>query len=143
MFIKSFIKKVLTHACVYFSILTALYSAIVMIIYVDDETVLLDASRVLLFFVAALLFSLANAFLGLTKLHGALRSVVHYLLTVFAFCTCMMLPISPEGSTMLVGIAIFTLLYLVIAGILALFRSRYRKKSEKTTEYSSQFSKNK
>ncbi len=139
--IKALTKRVLTHACVYFSILTALYSVIVMIMYVDDDAVLLDASRVLLFFVASLLFSLANAVLRISKLHGAMKFIIHYLLTVFAFCACMMLPISPDGSTMLVGIALFSLLYLIIVGIVALFKSRYKRKTETRAEYTSQFSK--
>lgn len=139
--IKAFIKKVLTSACIYFSIITAIYSIVVMIVYVDDNAVLLDASRVLLFFVASLLFALANGVLSITKLHGALKLLIHYLLSLFAFCTCMMLPLSPEGSTMLIGIATFTVIYLIAAGLVALFRSRYKAKAEASREYTSQFSK--
>ncbi len=139
--IKTLIKKTLTHACVYFSVLTALYSVIVMIIYVDDTEVLLSASRILLFFIASLLFALANSILALTKLNSALKCVIHFLLTLFAFCSCMMLPISPDGSTMVVGIALFSVLYFIVLGITALFKSRYKKNADLRAEYKSQFSK--
>ena len=139
--IKAFIKKVLTHACVYFSIGTLIYSIVVMIVHVDDTEVLLSASRELLLFVAALLFALANGVLSMTRLHGVLKLVTHYLLSLFAFCTCIMLPISPEGATMLVGIATFTVIYLIVAGLVALFRSRYKAKADASREYTSQFSK--
>ena len=139
--IKEFIKKTLVRSCVYFTIATALYSLVVMTIYVDDKLVLLDASRVLLFYVASLLLSCAGVIFMIEKLHVALRFLIHYLLSTFAFCSCLMLPISPDPSTMVVGIVLFSVAYLIIAGIIALFRSRYRALSSEKKEYNSQFSK--
>ena len=139
--IKNFIKKALVQSCVFFTIATALYSLVVMTIYVDDEQVLLDASRVLLFYVASLLLACAGVIFKIEKIHAALRFLIHYLLSTFAFCACLMLPISPAPSTMVVGIILFSVAYLIVAGIVALFRSRYRAISSEKKEYTSQFSK--
>lgn len=138
---KALIKKTLTNACVFFSIITAIYSVIVMIIYVDDPLVLLDATRVMLFFLASILFAFANGVLKLDKLHGAARILIHYLLSLFAFYACILLPISPVGSTLLVGILLFTLLYVVIMALAALFKSRYRARLDQKSDYKPQFKK--
>ena len=126
---------------VFFTVIAAIYSLIVMIIYVDDDQVLLDASRLLLFFVASVLFSCANGLFKLKKLNGALRIIIHYLLTLFAFYSCMMLPISPDTSAMFVGLALFSVLYFIVTGLIALFKARYRSRFEEKSAYSSQFSK--
>ena len=138
---KKLIKKIFTDACILFSIITALYSIVVIIIHVDDTKVLLDASRVLLFFIASLLVALANSLLLFEKLHKAIRLVAHYLLSAFAFASCLMLPISPDASTMIVGLSLFTVVYLIVMGISALFRRRYKSKSDEDAEYRSQFKK--
>ena len=138
---KALIKKVFTNACVYFSIITAIYSVIVMIKYVDDTLVLLDATRVLLFFLASILFAFANGVLKLEKLHGAVKILIHYFISLFAFYACMMLPISPEGSTLLVGILLFSVVYFVIMALVALFRSRYRSRLDQKSDYKPQFKK--
>ncbi len=138
---RSFLKKVLTNACVYFSIVTAIYSVVVMIMYLDDDRVLLDASRVLLFFFASLLFSLACGVFKINKLHGALKLIIHYLLSTFAFASCMLLPLSLDPTSTLVGIILFSVIYFICAALIALFKSRYRRRIEETGEYKSQFSK--
>ena len=140
--LKSIIKKILTNACVYFSIITAIYAVVVMIVYVDDTSVLLDASRVLLFFVASLLFACANGIFGLAKLPSPAKLLIHYLLSLFAFYSCMMLPISPDPSVLLVGLSLFSVFYFILAALIALFTSRYKARENKTTEYKSQFKKN-
>ena len=140
--VKNLIKKIFVQSCVFFTVVTALYSLVVMTIYVDDTEVLLDASRVRLFFVASFLLSCANVIFKIDKLHSALRLLIHYILTAFAFCSCLMLPISPEPSTMVVGISLFSVIYFIIAAIIALFRARYRSYSSDKSEYSAQFSKN-
>ena len=138
---KSILKKALTRACVYFTAVTAIYSLIVMIVYVDDTAVLLDASRVLLFFVASILFSFANGVFALEKLSSPTKFFIHYILTLFAFYSCMMLPISPAGTTLLVGLALFSVLYFIIAAIVGVVRARYKARANQTAEYKSQFTK--
>ncbi len=139
--ISDFIKKTFSRACVYFSLITAIYALLVMIVNVDDELVLLDAGRVLLFFVASFLFSLGNNLLSVKKLAGPARIVLHYLVYLFAFCACFLLPISPEPSGTIVGITLFTIIYAVALAIVLLVRSRYKTRSELREDYRPQFKK--
>ena len=140
MTVSAIIKKIFSKACVYFTVITALYALIVMIIRVDDNGVYLEAGRTLLFFVASLLFAVANIILTL-KLNGPLKVFLHYLFYLFTFCTCFMLPLSPESSTMIVGIVLFTILYAVALTLILVVRSRYKVRTEKEQEYKMQYKK--
>ena len=137
--IKSLIKKILSHSCVYFTVVTAIYSLIVMTIHVDDNEVLLNASRLMLFFVASILFSIANAISRIKIMHGALRLFIHFVLSAFAFYSCMMLPVSPDASSAMVVFAAFTVVYFLAVALIAAFKARYRSRFEDKTEYKSQF----
>ena len=141
MTLSAILKKFFTKSCVYFSVLTALYALLVMITNVDDELVLLDAARILLFFVASMLFSLANILLSFGKLSGPLKVLLHYLICLLTFCTCFMLPISPESSTMVVGIVLFTIIYAISLTVILVVRSRYKVRAEKHEDYTTQFKK--
>jgi len=140
---KEWLRNLLRQTCLYFTICTAAYALITWIVNVDAERVMLDASRVLLFFLFSLLLAFAGGILHISKLNVALRRILHYLITLFAFFTCFMLPISPTTGNMLVGFALFTLLYLAIWLIRYLVGSRYRRLSEQEQSYQSQFQKKK
>jgi hypothetical protein len=139
--IGSFFKKTFSRASVYFTLITAIYALIVMIVNVDDKLVLLDAGRVLLFFVASFLFSLGNAFLAVKKFAGPLRVFLHYLVYLFAFCACFLLPISLDTSGTIVGVTLFTIIYAISLAIVLLVRSRYKTRTELQNDYSPQFKK--
>ena len=139
--LKALIKNILKNACIFFTIFTAIYSVISAIVNVDDSLVSLEVSRVLLFFVASVLFAIANGIFKIPKLHGAVKFIIHYFLTLCAFWTCMLLPLSLDSTTTIVGIVIFSLLYLVIALITSLIISRYRRNENQDKEYTSQFKK--
>ncbi len=108
---------------------------------VDDERLLLDAGRTVLFFVFSLLLALANNLLVLKTFSGKLRLILHYLLTAFAFYSCFMLPLSLKAAGILIGLVVFTVVYFAVCGIVTLFKSKYRRNTEKTEAYSKQFSK--
>ena len=55
--LKKTVLKILNHACVTFSVITAVYALIVMLVNVEDDTILLDAGRILLFFLFSLFHS--------------------------------------------------------------------------------------
>ena len=139
--LKSLSKNIFKNACIFFTIFTALYCAIAAIVNVDDSVVRLEVSRIILFFFASILFSAANGIFKLPKLHAALKFLLHYLLTLLSFWTCMLIPLSLDTSTSVVGFVLFSLLYLIIAGIAALIRSRYKTNKNKDEEYISQFNK--
>ena len=75
------------------------------------------------------------------KLSSPAKFFIHYLLTLFAFYSCMMLPVSPAGTTLLVGLALFSVLYFIIAALVGLIRARYKSRVNQTAEYKSQFTK--
>jgi hypothetical protein len=95
----------------------------------------------MLFFLASLLFSLANGIFRINKLHGAVKLLLHYLLSTFAFCACMLLPLSLDSTSTLVGIILFSVIYFIIAALIAFFRARYKRRVDENSEYKSQFSK--
>lgn len=139
--IRTFLKKTLVSACVYFSIITALYSLITLLTHLDEIPVLINAGNVCLFFVFSLLLSFANRVLSLGKLGGGLKLFLHYIICLFAYYSCFMLPISPSASGMLIGLVLFTVIYFIIAGFIALFSSRLKKNTEKSKAYTNQFKK--
>lgn len=139
MSLKVFIKKALTHACVYFSIIMLLYIAIAAIMTVNEDRLLLEASRTVLFFVFSLLLACANVVFSLKRISAVLRTVIHYFITLFAFYACLLLPLSLRAASLLIGFAVFTALYAAVMGISAFILSRYRSSAERTEEYSKQF----
>ena len=102
-----------------------------------------EASRVLLYFLASILLAIANAILAYKNLNSIVRVIVHYIICTFAFYTCFLLPVNMRTSNMITGIVIFTLLYMVIMGSIAIFKSRLKQNRERNEEYKSQFSKKK
>ncbi len=138
---KQLIKKIITNACILFTVIIAIYSIIVAIIYVDDKEVLISASRTLLFFVASVLISTANAIFSLPKINTVLRFAIHYIISAFAFASCFLLPIAPIASTTFTVMALFTVVYIIGATIFAFFRARYKKKNAEISDYKSKFQK--
>ena len=135
------VKNILKNACICFTVFTAIYCIISAIVNVDDTVVSLEVARVLLFFVASVLFSAANGLFKIEKLHSALKIMLHYFLTLAAFYTCMLLPLSLDTPTLIVGIALCSIIYLIIASVYALIRSRYRANKKQNEAYVSQFKK--
>jgi len=139
--IKQTVKKILTDACVLFSLITAIYALIVWLVYVKQEQVLMRADLVTLFFVFALLVSGANGIYRYAKFSGALRLLIHFLICTLAFYTCFLLPLSMPGSSVVVGMVFFILAYGLIMLIIAGISSRFKKNKEATEEYKAQYKK--
>lgn len=139
--LKILTKNIFKNACIFFTIFTAFYCVIAAIINVDDSVVRLEVSRIILFFFASILFSAANGIFKLERVHSAVKFIIHYLLTLAAFWTCMLLPLSLDTSTSIVGAALFSVIYLIIAVIASLIRSRYKKNADKDEEYIPQYKK--
>ena len=138
---KNLTKKIFSKACFYFTAITAIYAFISMLINADDGEVLLNASSVVLFFVFSLLLSVANGISSIKSISGGIRSISHFLITIFAFYCCFLLPLSLNASGYIVGFSCFALVYFIIAGIIAIFRSRLKKNTEKSESYKNQYKK--
>ena len=141
MTVKNFIKKLLIDSCVYFSAIMLIYIIIAAIINVQEATLLLDASRVVLFFVFACLFSAANSVYRIKTISGGLRLLCHFLIVTFAFYTCLILPLSLRPASVFVGLVLFAILYFAVFGIYTAIASRYRANKESHQQYTTQFKK--
>ncbi len=141
--IKKLIKKALTSACIYFTVITALYMLILQIANIDSGAAAVEAHRVLLFFIASVLFAIAGMIMGMQNIHMALRYIIHYAISVLTFYFCFLLPINmSEASFAFTGVVIFTLIYVVAAAAIGIFKSRLRANREKSEAYNSQFKNN-
>ncbi len=123
----------------YFTLVMLLYIAAAAVVNVADEKLLLDAGRTVLFYVFSLLVAVANTLFSLPKLSYALKVLCHYLICVFAFYTCFMLPVGMRASGVFIGVILFTVIYFAAFGIISLFRAKYRSNLEKTQSYQKQF----
>lgn len=139
--IKKLIKKVLNSSCIYFTVITACYILILQITNVSDGAAAVEAIRVLLYFIASILLAIANVIYSIKKIPSAARVIIHYLICVFAFYACFLLPVNMRTSFMVTGIVIFTAVYAVVMGLIAIFISRLKKNREQSAEYTSQFTK--
>ena len=141
--IKETIKRIIREACTLFTVITAVYALIMYMIYVNQDQTLMDAERVLLFFVFSLLFSGANGILRSKTISSPLRLLSHFGICTVAFYLCFLLPLNMPSSTAIVAIALFAVFYFLIAGVIALIRSRFKKNLEAATTYERQYKKKK
>ena len=137
--IKAILKRVISHASVYFTVLTALYALLVMIINVTDEGAKLLASQLLFIFLFSVLASIGREFLYTEHISTGLGVLVHYVILLFAFYTCFLLPLGMQGVQIFVGIFLFSLVYGIVMGVRALIRARFRANSPKEKAYTKQY----
>ena len=138
--IKKLIKKMLTSACVIFTVITAAYMLILQIKNISNSAAGVEASRILLFFVFSCLLSIANAILSIQRLHSVLRYIFHYAICVFGFWTCFCIPNAMNASKTLVGIVLFSVGYAIIMPIIAIFKRRLQNAEKPKEKYEKQFS---
>lgn len=140
--VKKLIKETLNSTCIFFTIITALYMLIMLIINVSDGSAQIEAERVLLFFVFSLLLSIANALVKAKAIHIALRYLIHYLICAIGFWLCFCLPNKMDASKTLVGIVLFSILYAIIMTLRGIFSRRFKKikQKESNEKYEKQFS---
>ena len=139
---KSLLKKLTVRACVNFSLIMLVYIIIAAVVTVSGDTLLLEGARVILFFVFSCLWAIANAIYRADVLSGPVRLLIHFLLMLFAFYTCLILPLGNlNGSGMVVGFVLFAVFYFAFMGISAAIRAKYRSNKEGSEQYASQFKK--
>ena len=139
MTVKGFFKKWLNHACVYFSVFMLTYIILAAIVNVGDDKLMLDAGRTVLFFLFAFLLSAANTIFKLESISGGLRLLIHYVLTTLGFYFCFIMTLNMRTASVFIGLVLFTVVYFIIFGIVALFRSRYKKNTERSERYEKRY----
>lgn len=136
-----YLKKLLVHTSVYYTLITVLYVILMWVVNIEDDTFLLPADRLLLNFVFSALAAGAWSLYRLPRLHGAIRLLLHYGVLTLAFYLCFLLPASMRGAQVLIGIVLFTAVYFIILGLATLFLSRFRANAEQETPYAEQYKK--
>lgn len=138
---KKTVKKMLNQACILFALITAIYMICMLIVNVSAEEPSVEASRILLLAFFSLLVALGNALHSIKDLPSAIGGIIRFLLCGFAFYVSFLLPASMGATQVFVGLVAYTLIYFIIIGVSALFRSRLKKNREPSEEYKSQFKK--
>lgn len=139
--IKKLIKRAICAACVYFTVICAVYMLCMLIITPGEDSPAVEAERVLLFFMFSLLWAGADALRSVKAINAVLGRVLHFVICCFAFYSCFMLPVGMGGARVLVGIVIFSIVYWVTVGLKSFFGSRLRRNREQSEEYVGQFKK--
>lgn len=138
---RNYINKILRKSCVYFTIIVFIYALIVALVNSPANQVLLDAERLILFFIFSFIISLANGILAAKNISRPLAVLFHYILSMIATYLCLILPLSPRASTAVVGISLFSIIYFVAMGIVAITRTVAKRRKEKKEDYKEHFKK--
>ena len=142
--LKLFIKKISINTCILFTAITVIYSLLVSLLNPAAEQILIDGTRIVLFFFFSLIISFANALLTVKYINGVLRYIIHYLLSATAFYLCILFPsisASTGGSFAVVGLSLFTVIYALVFAVINIVRTSDRRRKEKKEEYTSRYSK--
>lgn len=139
--LKQFFKKLLVNASVYFTLITAAYALLTMVVHVGEERVLLSAAQMLYNFLFALLAATAWNLYRMPRLSGALRLLLHYGILVLAFYVCFLFPASMRSAQIIIGVVLFTVVYALLMLAATAFASRFRANVQKEAPYQPQFKK--
>ena len=133
------LKKVLNSACIYFTVMVAIYSLLILLIYSADpeSSMALSALRVFLFLPFALILSLANRLFDIKGMDTWLKSVLHFIITMLATYLCLILPIGGDltPTAMLVGMFLFFVLYAGIFAVFAAVRAKSAREDNARQDY--------
>lgn len=141
--VKTFLKQLFVTASIYFMLITAVYTLIAMIVNVADDRVYLLASQMLFHFLFSLLASAAWQIFRFAKFGTAARVLTHYAILLFSFYLCFLVPAAMRAPQVVIGIILFSLVYLIIMALASLFTSRFRTNRDKEASYQKQFVKKK
>ena len=138
--LKKLISGIWSYACGLFTAMTAIYALIVTIMTVNQE-IYLSGERIIMFFLFSLIFAIANSILKITSINSVIRYILHFAAIGLDVYFCLLMPADMQGSKIVVGIAFYTVIYLIIMAIRSIFRTKLRANLEKTEEYKRQFKK--
>ncbi len=135
----SYLKRILLHTCVYFTVTTLLLLLIYQIVSKDTSRGMQPLAMVMML-PFSLCFAAANVQFAHAKISKALRVIFHYLLTVPGAFVCLYLPNKSDGSTAMQGFVLFIALTLIYAAFMTAYLSvlyRIKRVTRDETEYKS------
>lgn len=141
--LKRFIKNTLINTCIIFTVATLFYCLLVSFVNAEATEILLEATRIILFFFFALLVAIANSLFEVKLIPSAFRYLMHFLLCGFAFYLCLLFPLieaGASGSFVIVGLSAYTLIYVTGLVVITIIKSSISRKKEKKQNYTNRFS---
>lgn len=139
--IKTILKNMLRDTSIYFTLITAAYAALMMVVNVSVEEPAIRASWLLYIFIFSILGALSMCIFRIDSMNKALRIAIQYVILLFGSYVCFFLPLSFSGSQIMIGLTLVTVLYAVILGVYLLFSHRLNKNRKKEEVYESKFKK--
>lgn len=140
--IRKVLNRMLTDTAVYFTLISAVYAALMMIVNVNEPEVLMSASQLLLIFVFSALAAISQCIYRISSINKALRVLIQYAILTVSFYVCFLLPLqSMSGSHVVVGITVFTAVYFICFGIGSFFAWRFKENTKKEEVYENKFKK--
>lgn len=131
----------LRDTSIYFTLITAAYAALMMVVNVSVEEPAIRASWLLYIFIFSILGALSMCIFRIDSMNKALRIAIQYVILLFGSYVCFFLPLSFSGSQIMIGLTLVTVLYAVILGVYLLFSHRLNKNRKKEEVYESKFKK--
>lgn len=124
---KKFCKSALVKSAFYFTIATIIFSLLVLFGNSGAEQIALDPQRVLCIYPFCLIFGIANTLVVNKNIDGAVRWIVHAVLTVCGAFLFLILPAGLEGSSgNFMGFALILFIYGIGILFYALITKRVR-----------------
>ena len=139
--IKKILKNMLRDTSIYFTLITAAYAALMMVVNVSVEEPAIRASWLLYIFIFSVLGALSMCIFRIDTMNKALRIAIQYVILLFGSYVCFFLPLSFSGSQIMIGLTLVTVLYAVILGVYLFFSYRLNKNRKKEEVYESKFKK--
>ena len=124
---KKFCKTASVKSAIYFTIATIIFSLLVLFGNSGAEQIALDPQRVLCIYPFCLIFGVANTLVVNENIDGAVRWIVHAVLTVCGAFIFLILPAGLEGSSgNFMGFALILFIYVIGVLFYALINKRVR-----------------
>ena len=139
--IKTILKNMLRDTSIYFTLITAAYAALMMVVNVSVEEPAIRASWLLYIFIFSVLGALSMCIFRIDTMNKALRVAIQYVILLFGSYVCFFLPLSFSGSQIMIGLTFVSVIYAVILGVYLFFSYRLNKNRKKEEVYESKFKK--
>ncbi len=136
------IKRILTHGCVYFTVLSlVLYTGGMLASGIERQWIP-TLSMMYAVFAFSVLFSAVNQIVWNTRLAGVLKILIHYAATTAIFYVMFILwgSYTASPSSVLIILMAYTLIYAAAFLFIFLLRYIFSSKKNNASAYSSQFS---
>ena len=141
--IKKALKNLLRDTSIIFMLVTVAYAAIMVVVNVNADQILIDATFLLYVFLFSLLVSISQCLYRIKTINKALRVTIQLAIILFSSYVCFFLPLNMQPSQILIGLILTLIIYFIIYGTGAFFIWRFNKNTKKEEEYTSQFKKHK